>query len=496
MAENNSAAGAVKLETNGVNPVPDNERYGTPQSVLFPVWFSWNSSIVCVTYGIYIYACGLSFMQAIICGIIGYILSCAMVGVLSVGGARTGLPSLTQTRYVFGVNGNRIPALFAYISNLGWKVTTITLAATSGADMCAKLAPSVCANPDGTYTTGCLAVWFVMTMVLSMSAAIYGHQLIVKVEKYIALIAGVMTVIFFFIVAPQIDVASLGRQESGGFFACVGGVVMAMTMVGLGFLNYGGDFGRYLPRRTPASGIIFWTTAGLSIPVIVMLVFGVLLADSNPSLSAAAAMQPIGALTALLPFWFYVPFSIVIVLSLMSGAMTGVYSSGLALMSVGIPASRAVTTALNAVIIALGGFYLLFISTSFLATFQAFLAAISVLTGTMGAIEMIDFIRQRRLKWDTRLAMPLGQGGLNVRRGAIACLIIASVIGLGTITSADPYIAHIVGFLLPDSLANSVFASANVGVIIAMAVGGLLYYVLTFGLHYYELPPEFKDAKL
>ena len=35
MADTNT----TKIETNGVNPVPDSERYGKPAD-LFPVWFS------------------------------------------------------------------------------------------------------------------------------------------------------------------------------------------------------------------------------------------------------------------------------------------------------------------------------------------------------------------------------------------------------------------------------------------------------------------------
>ena len=57
---------------------------------------------------------------------------------------------------------------------------------------------------------------------------------------------------------------------------------MAMTMVGLGFLNYGGDFARYLPRKTAAGKVIFWTSLGISLPVSILLILGALLADSNP----------------------------------------------------------------------------------------------------------------------------------------------------------------------------------------------------------------------
>lgn len=64
-------SGTMKVETNGVNPVSDNERYGSPAG-LFPIWFSWNVSILGITYGIYVYSLGLSLWQAIVAGVVGY----------------------------------------------------------------------------------------------------------------------------------------------------------------------------------------------------------------------------------------------------------------------------------------------------------------------------------------------------------------------------------------------------------------------------------------
>ena len=62
-----------------------------------------------------------------------------------------------------------------------------------------------------------------------------------------------------------------------------------------------------------------------------------------------------------------------------------------------IPVSRAATTTINAIIIGLGAFYLMFISDSFLATFQSFLISIAVVMGSAGAIQLVDFYRQRCL---------------------------------------------------------------------------------------------------
>ena len=76
-----------------------------------------------------------------------------------------------------------------------------------------------------------------------------------------------------------------------------------------------------------------------------LLVFGLLLAGSSASLSSAIGADPIGALTTLLPTWFLVPFAIVAVLGLVGGAVLDIYSSGLALLTLGLRIPRYVAAA-------------------------------------------------------------------------------------------------------------------------------------------------------
>lgn len=475
------------IESNGVNPVPLDERRGKP-SGLFAVWFAWNISILGISYGIYVFSLGLNVWQAIVAGTLGYLISCSLVGVLAVGGPRTGLPTLTQTRFAFGFKGNRVPAFFAYLSNMGWKITIITLASTTGANLFSELWPSAFADADGSSATFIVVLWFVLVLATTMVVSVLGHEFIMRIEVWISWVTGILTVVFLGFVLPEVHWSSLGDAPAGEPFVFIGGIVMAMTLVGLGFLNYGGDFARYLRPDTPARSVIGWTATGLSLPVVLLLIVGALLVGSDPELGAAAAADPIGALTDLLPMWFFVPFSIVIVISLVSAAITGIYSSGLALMAVGVPLRRSLTTAINSVIIALGAFYLLFISESFLDTFQSFLSLIAVMMGTMGGIQLVDFVRQRRMGWNTDMALPAGYGGRNGRWTALLSLATATIIGLGLVTSADPYFAKATGFLLSEDAQDGMIAASSLGVVIAMVLGAALYAVLTYVLKLDPLP--------
>jgi len=100
--------------------------------------------------------------------------SCALVGILAVGGPRTGLPTLVQTRFAFGKRGNVVPAFFAYLSNMGWKVTIITLASTTGANLLATLWPAFFGDPDGGPNTITVVAWFVLVLAVTMIVAVLG----------------------------------------------------------------------------------------------------------------------------------------------------------------------------------------------------------------------------------------------------------------------------------------------------------------------------------
>ncbi|MEJ8651628.1 cytosine permease [Streptomyces sp. MS1.AVA.3] len=91
----NPSTGAV--ERNGINPVPDAERHGTPRSLFWP-WAASGLSLLSIAYGVYLMGLGLSPWQTIVTGAVGYGLSFLLVSLISVAGARTGAPTMAIGR--------------------------------------------------------------------------------------------------------------------------------------------------------------------------------------------------------------------------------------------------------------------------------------------------------------------------------------------------------------------------------------------------------------
>ncbi len=131
-------------------------------------------------------------------------------------------------------------------------------------------------------------------------------------------------------------------------------------------------------------------------PRSILLVFGLLLAGSSPQLSTAIGANPIGALATELPTWFLVPFAVVAVLGLVGGAVLDIYSSGLALLTAGLPVPRYVAALVDGTVMIGGSTYVVFFAGNFLAQFEGFLITLGVPISAWCGIMLADIALRRR----------------------------------------------------------------------------------------------------
>ncbi|WP_188195511.1 purine-cytosine permease family protein [Nonomuraea sp. SYSU D8015] len=457
----------MTVEQNGINAVPEAERRGRPRDLFWP-WAGSNLSLFGVAFGVYIVGLGLGVVPAVVAGVLGYALSFLLVGLVAIGGTRSGVPTMTLGRAPFGYQGNKLPAAFSYVSTVGWEIVLVTLAAQSGAAILGRLAPGI---PGTTATVVCFAV----AAVVVIAVGVYGHAMIMVVQRYLTYAFVVLTVVYMILMAPRLGASLETTAGPGGW---VGGIIFAMTLLGLGWVNCGADYSRYLPADSPPRSVALWTMLGGALPPMVLLVFGVLLAGGDPKLAEAAGGDPVGALAGALPTWFLLPYLLTAIGGFLAGAIMDIYSSGLSMLALGVPIRRHYAVLIDGLLMVLGGYYLLFVSSSFLGTFQAFLAIIGVVMAAWAAIFLVDMWRLRAggRAYDERL---LRAGTPAVNWPGVVSLAVASVVGLGLITSADQNIAAVVGFLMSEELKGSTFGTANIGVVIALVLAGLLYFLIT-----------------
>ncbi|HEY0238859.1 MAG TPA: cytosine permease [Friedmanniella sp.] len=452
------------VETNGLNVVPEAERHGRPAQLFWP-WFGANVSVLGLSYGSFVLGFGISFLQASIVGVVGIVLSFLLCGFVAVAGKRGSAPTLVLSRAAFGVLGNRLPAFLMWVLGVGWETVLAILATLATATVFARLGWAA-----GTPTK---IVALVVVAGLVVGGGVMGFRVIMRLQMIITVITGVLTIAFVLLSASHVDPVAVTTVRAGSAQAVLGAFVFVMTGFGLGWVNAAGDYSRYQPRTSSSLGVAGWTTFGASVAPVVLLVYGLLLAGSSAALSTAIAADPIGALAALLPTWFLVPFVVVAVLGLVGAAAMDIYSSGLSLLAVGLRLPRFVAALIDGVLMVAGTAYVVFVAGDFIGQFMGFLITLGVPVAAWCGIMLADVALRRRGYAERDLFEPRGRYGA-VRGVALVTLVLATVVGWGLVTNTSAGWLGWQGYLLgPLALGGrtGACAEANVGVLVALVVG-------------------------
>src|SRR3954468_2391339 len=420
-----AAPRALEVEQNGINSISVEEHRGRPPELFWP-WFAANISVLGISYGAFLLGFGISFPQAVIVGVIGIVISFLFCGLVSLSGKRGHAPTMTLSRAAFGVQGNRVPSAISWLLLVGWETVLASLAVLATATVFTRL------GWHSGFPTKVTAL--VLVAFLIMIGGVLGFEFIMKLQMWITVITAVLTVIYVILVASNINFDTLTAVPGGPIPQLIGAFVFMLTGFGLGWVNAAGDYSRYLPRHASSTGVVGWTTFGASLGPVLLLIIGLMLAGSSQELSEAIATDPIGALTTLLPTWFLIPFALVAVLGLVGGAVLDIYSSGLALLSAGLPVPRFVAAAIDGVLMILGAIYIVFGSGTFIYTFQGFLITLGVPIAAWCGVFLADVALRRRDYAQADLYTASGCYG-SVRWISVGALVLGTVVGWGLVTN-------------------------------------------------------------
>jgi nucleobase:cation symporter-1, NCS1 family len=455
-----AGSGALAVEGNGINVIADAERKGRPAQLFWP-WFAANVSVLGLSYGAFTLAFGISFWQAVIAGVIGIVFSFLLCGFIALAGKRGSAPTMVLSRAAFGVRGNKLPTAISWLLTVGWETALTILATLATATVFERL------GWGGGTATKLIAL--LVVAVLIVGAGVLGFDVIMRLQTVITVITGVLTVVYVVLVAGQIDWGTVSALPSGSPEALIGALVFLMTGFGLGWVNAAADYSRYLPRNVSSRGVVGWTAFGSSVAPLLLLVFGLLLAGSSEQLSGDISADPIGALTKALPTWFLVPFAIVAVLGLVGGAVLDIYSSGLALLALGLRTPRWTAALIDGVIMVIGTVWVVFFAGGFLGPFQAFLYTLGVPVAAWAGVMLADIALRRRDYDDAALYEPRGRYG-SVNWLAVGLVVAATVLGWGLVVNST---LTWQGYLLdPLGLGGreGPWAFANLGVLVALVL--------------------------
>ncbi|MPV51265.1 allantoin permease [Pseudactinotalea sp. HY160] len=452
------------VETAGIEIIGESERTARPRDLFWP-WFAANVSVFGMSYGSYLLGFGISLWQATVVGIIGIVISFALCGLIAIAGKRGSTPTMILSRAAFGVQGQKVPGVISWLTSIGWETVLAITAVLATSTVFRALGWGT-----GTAIT-LLATLFIAALIVI--ASVLGYHTIMKVQSVLTWATGLMTVLFMVLTAGKINWDQIGSTPDGSAQQMLGALVMVLTGFGLGWINIAADWTRYQKRSTPDRTIVAWNTFGASIAPVVLVVFGLLLAESNADLATAIGDDPIGALITILPLWALVPFWIVAVLTQVSGAILGIYSSGLTLLSLGIRIPRPAAAAIDGVILTAGTIWVVFFAGTFIGPFQSFLITLGVPMAAWAGILIADILTRRTVYDEAALFTSAGRYRA-VDWTAIATMVIASVIGWGLVANGfaaeaswnnwQGYLLGIVGGR------EGAWAGANLGVLVALVL--------------------------
>ncbi len=447
---------------NGTNFIAQNERSGSARSLFWP-WAAANVSLLALSYGAFFLGFGISFWQATLAAIIGTIASFGLVGISSLAGKRASAPTMTLSRAAFGVKGNVVPGLLSYLIFVGWETVLVSLATLATETVFTRVGNI---DPNISRILG-----FSIAAGLTIFGGVLGFQVIMRLQKVLTIATIILTIGYIALTADQVNWSAISEIPSGSSQAFIGALVFGVTGIGLGWVNAAADYSRYLPRSVSSRGVIGWTIFGASIVPIVLVIYGSLLAGSSKTLGEKISMDPIGALTTLVPTWYLIPFATVAILGLIGGAILDLYSSGITLVSIGLPVKRHVAASIDAVIMSLGTIYIVWIAGNFFGPFQGFLITLGVPIAAWSGIFVADVLMRKRDYVEADLFDSKGiYGAWNVR--SLSLVLFAAVVGWGFVTNTFASWLSWQGYFLGlIGGKNGPWAYSNIGVIIALVIG-------------------------
>jgi NCS1 family nucleobase:cation symporter-1 len=437
-----------QIETHGIDIIPESGRTGTPRR-LFWIWLGGTFYVNGLIVGGLLPYLGLNLWQSLLC-ILAAGLCTIGLGVFTVFGSRYGTSTMVIGRATLGRRG-QIPATFlTWLGAVGWECVVSVVAALLCASTIEHLWPS--AN-----NTAVEAVSFVVVLagLLLKPCAIISAILILGLVPFLLAHGGLAHVSLAGYISPP-----AGKTVWASWLFAF---MILMSSGCWGWTAYSAEYARYLPKETEARPIVsnvFW---GSNIGYTAVLLIGLFIAFT------LRTADPVTAIPTFLPTWYLALFVLAIVISTWATGVLDAYTSGLALLALGLRVPRPLTVIVDAVLVALGGIYALFIY-NFIGAFEEFLGLSIAWLAAWNAVILVDQYTRRRsgaVEIPEDLLRQQGgiywyRSGVNVK--AFTAFVIGAVAALMFLNDSPLFVGP------GSAAAGNADLSIEVGTVVALAI--------------------------
>ncbi|HEX8983468.1 MAG TPA: cytosine permease [Ktedonobacterales bacterium] len=437
------------FETTGIERVEEHERAHTQLLDTMWLWWSANSVVATVAVGALSFYFGLGFWGSIGIIVLFNVLGALPVAFLSTLGPKTGLAQMPLSRFAFGIQGAKLPALFNAIACIGWSAVNALIGA------------SLLESWSGGKISKVVAL--LILAVLTTIVSVFGYFIVHRYERIAWIPMFLLFGYVFYAASPHFNTNIPSSVTGLALFSSImtfGGIVFGFAV---GWTSYAADYTRRQPHSTPAGKVFTYALLGVTLPCIILEVLGVLLAstlgpkDSLPDAGTLISHNIGGGILA----------SIVVLLLAFSTIANNVpndYSFALSLQVLGVNIPRWILTLVGAVAYIL---IALLIAQGFNANLEGFLLLIAYWLGGYAAI---SFIEDRLRKGSYPVADYTDASKMPPGIAAVASMVIGLIAAAFGINQAAT-----INFEGPLSKA---LADADIGFPLAIIVTGIVYYFL------------------
>ena len=325
----------LKVERNGMEPIPDTERHGSPRELSL-VWAGAMTNYVSLLTGALALgaplALGLSAGQlglgdSAIAIILGAALAAALHGLLNATGARTGTPQMIFSRGVYGHRGAYLGAFFTWVMAVGWFAVDCVIGGWALVQLL-----GLAGVPR---TTGLALGAITLVILASVAVAVYGHQTVHVFEKYGSVAFMAFCAVLFIVLFPRIHWTLPTTVHGAPRFASMvlaGSFIYALVA---SWIPFASDYSRYLPRTASAGSVARWSGLGIGLPTALLGILGAALLTIDPGNA-----DLLSVITQAAPHWLAVPFLLFVILGEIWANYFDVYTAGLVALAMDVPLRR------------------------------------------------------------------------------------------------------------------------------------------------------------
>lgn len=372
--------------------IPQTERTLKPLA-LFYNWFAANIGIMGFVYGAIIVSYHLSMFQALLAALIGS-LSFIFPGFIAMIGQKNGITTFKLSRAPFGINGNKIPNLVAWINMVGWLAVNII----TGTLLFVAMLQTLHLPKNPVTILICLLI-FTSLIVLS---GFLKEDWLAKLQTWLSWIFGILTFVILVFFLLKTNWQAAWSMHHGSW---VKGWLPAISIIaagsGISWSMAAADWGAYVKPQTNLAKTFWSTTLGGALPLFVLMIGGIFLSTSAPTL--ANSSDPYQVMYSVLPTWMGVLYFLIAAGGLVPQCMVSFRSARINLQTFGINLKQSSSLIVHSLLVFGIAIYVLFFSAGFLSNFELFLNFLGICLVTWLAVFLSDFLFKRQDGYDLKL---------------------------------------------------------------------------------------------